>query len=140
MLTGDKLAAINSMRVPGPAVDVPRSEIKKVLDGSLEVLQAYAANPPPSATAQTLIAVNYLIAIVGYEASYIPMLQTSNPAYLAAIQSLVPNLLADPAAGVTQNTINQMMALIRPLVPWWQVNGFSAPVNVIDLISAGYLY
>jgi hypothetical protein len=41
---------------------------------------------------------------------------------------------------MTQAVVNQMMALIEPLIPWWQANGFTAQVNVMDLINAGNLY
>jgi hypothetical protein len=141
-LTGDKLAAVNALRVPGPAVDVQRTAIKALLTGTgaLAKLQAYAASPPQPVKVPTVIAVNYLLAIVGYEMTYSYTLQTSNPVYAAAIQNLVPGLTADPATGVTAGVVAQLMALIQPLVPWWEMNGFTAPVTVWDLISAGNFY
>jgi hypothetical protein len=137
LTTADKLRAVNAIMVPGNPVDVPRAEINKVLDGDLAALQAYIANPPQGGPLSTLIAANYLVALVTYEASYSPTLRTSSPLYFATIQGMVPDLLA---AGVTQATIANLVALIRPLTPWWQANGFSGPVNIWDLISAGNLY
>ncbi|WP_024517040.1 hypothetical protein [Bradyrhizobium sp. Tv2a-2] len=139
MLTGDKLAFVNQQMTAGPAVDVPRSEVRKVLQasGALDILQAYAANPPAGATDAVKASVNYILAVVGYEATYSDTLETSNSTYSSAIQSMVPNLIT---AGISQDTISAMMALIEPLIPWWQANGFAARVNIWDLISAGNLY
>jgi hypothetical protein len=141
MTTSDKLAALNSLSVPGPARDVQRSEIKKVLQGGgvFDRMQAYVANPA-AATQPCLTATNYILALVTYEASLNPVLATSIPANLAAIQVLVPNLLADPANGMTPATLTAVMALITPGVPWWQANGFSGPILVSDLIAAGNLF
>ena len=68
------------------------------------------------------------------------MLATSNPTNLATINALLPGLTADPNTGVTPATINALSSLITPLVPWWQMHGFSTPVTVADLAAAGNLF
>lgn len=139
--TSAKLTQLNSTTTPGPAQDVSRNAIKSILSGAgiLATLQAYIASP--SATQPALAATNYLLALITYEAQTIgDVLQTSNPSNLAMIEQLVPNLLADPANGMTMAILDQIMALITPNVPWWQANGFSGPVLVSDLIAAGNLF
>jgi hypothetical protein len=90
---------------------------------------------------QALIACNYLLAIVDYEPGTVgPVLATSNPTNLATINALLPGLTADPNTGVTPATINALASLITPLVPWWQMHGFSMPVTVADLAAAGNLF
>jgi hypothetical protein len=85
------------------------------------------------------MACNYLLAIIMYETTTVgPTLATSNPANLALIQDLTPDLVADPNTGVSEATVNAMMALITPAIPWWQNNGFS--VTVQNLIDAGNLF
>jgi hypothetical protein len=84
-----------------------------------------------------MIGCNYLLALM---ASTNPMLHTSIPANFAAVQQLGVGLLADPATGVTQEMLNQLIGMISPPTPWWQVNGFSTGVTVTDLIAAGNLY
>ena len=142
MTTIQKLSAINNTLVPGPSKDVNRADIKTVLvsNGAYAAIKAYIANPG-AANQQALIACNYLLAIVDYEPGTVgPVLATSNPTNLATINALLPGLTADPNTGVTQATINALMALITPLVPWWQMHGFSMPVTVADLAAAGNLF
>lgn len=136
MTTADKLRFINNTMVPGPPIDVPRSELKIVLDGASESVINYATS---GTNLQSRIACNYLLALVDYE-TFSPNIQTSDPTILALVQKISPDLLADPATGITSDIIARMMALITPLVPWWQMNGFTEPVNVQNLIEAGYLY
>lgn len=137
--TNDKLALLNHTMVPGPPQDVARAELKKVVDGSGATLQAYVSNPPPGANPQAVLAANYLYALINYEASYDPTLRTSNATVFALVQQIGPDLLLDEATGVTQTMLDRMIALITPLVPWWQMHGFTGPVNVMDLVNAGNL-
>lgn len=139
MTTSQKLQAVNSLQVTGEPVDVKRTDIIAILNnsGALATLRNYAASPPQGAASAVIQAANYVIAIVDYEATYMPTLETSNPTYLAAIQNMMPNLLT---AGVSQDVVNQLNALISPQALWWSMNGFSAPVNIFDLIQAGNLY
>ncbi|MBR0693694.1 hypothetical protein [Bradyrhizobium lablabi] len=143
MTTIDKLTAINSLKAIGPAVDVQRSEIQKVMSahGVLDKMQAYVANPA-AATQPCLTATNYILAVVLYEAETLGelMLVTSDPANLNLVQQIAPDLLADPANGMTADILAQMMALITPGVPWWQAHGFAGPITVKDLIAAGNLF
>ena len=138
LTTGEKLQLVNAAMTPGPSVDVNRVDVANTIgQATLAELAAFIANPPSGTATSTIAAANYLLAIVGYEATYSPKLQTSNATYLQAIQGLAPDLLL---AGVSQAQLNAMMALITPLVTWYSQNGFSAPVYVFDLISAGNLY
>lgn len=141
MTTSQKLSTLNDMKVAGPAQNCSRNAIKAILMGAgvLGKMQAYVTSP--DATQPCLIATNYLLTIVDYEAAVAgDVFPVSEPANLALIQDIAPNLLSDPANGMTQNDLDRIMALITPLVPWWQANGFSSPVLVNDLIAAGNLY
>jgi hypothetical protein len=140
--TAQKLAAVNATLVAGPAVDVQRASIKAILfsAGAYASMQAYVANPS-GANQSALIACNYLLAIVDYEPTAIgPTLATSQEINQALITSLSAGFTADPNTGVTAAVLAQLMALINPRVPWWQMNGFSQPVNVADLANAGNLF
>jgi hypothetical protein len=68
------------------------------------------------------------------------VLATSDPTNLATINALLPGLTADPNTGVTPPTIYALASLITPLVPWWQMHGFSMPVTGADLAAAGDLF
>lgn len=139
--TSDKMALLNGAIVPGPAKDVSRAAIKAILTGAgaLATMQAYVVSP--SATQPALAATNYLLALVLFEADAVgDILQTSLPANLAMIEEVRPNLLTDPANGMTAAILDQIMALITPPVPWWRANGFSGPILVSDLIAAGNLF
>ena len=76
---------------------MPRVEIYNVLKGaaSIDSMGAYIANP--NAQQASKMACNYLVAIIMYETTTVtPTLATSNPANLALIQDLTPDLVADP--------------------------------------------
>lgn len=140
MTTSDKLSALNLLKVAGPATDVSRTAIKTILGPQMIVhLTNYIASA--AATQPCLTATNYLLALISNDAVALgDTLKTSDPTILSEIQSLAPNLLADPKNGMTQPRLNRIMALITPPIPWWQVNGFSGPVVVSDLIAAGNLF
>jgi hypothetical protein len=141
MSTSDKMLQLNGTIVPGPAMDVSRAAIKATLagGGTLVAMEHYITNP--AATQPALRATNYILALIDFEASAVgDMLPTSVPGNLTMIERFVPNLLADPANGMTVDMINQVMALITPPIPWWQANGFQGPVLVSDLITAGNLF
>ena len=139
----DDSEALRRQQLAGAgAKDVNRIDIKTVLvsNGAYAAMKAYIANPG-AGNQQALIACNYLLAIVDYEPGTVgPVLVTSNPTNLATINALLPGLTADPNTGVTPATINALNALITPLVPWWQMHGFSMPVTVADLAAAGNLF
>lgn len=141
MTTAQKLGQVNGMVVPGPPQNVSRTAIQKILQsqGTLTALQAYITSPV--AIQPALTAANYILTVVTYEITSLgDTLQTSNPAYLAAIQSFGPSLLADPNTGMTEAGLTQIMNLIFPGIPWWQANGFTQAVCVFDLVSAGNLF
>jgi hypothetical protein len=138
--TGQKLAQLNATQVPGPHVDVYRADIKRLIQGFgiYQQLNQYATSPMTNRRAFT--AVNYVLAIVDYEFAFLgPKLALSDPNFYQAVVRLLPDLMADPATGVTQDMVNQLLALTAPLVPWWQGNGFSNPISIADLINAGSL-
>lgn len=136
MTTADKLRFVNTTMVPGPAVDVPRVTLRAVLGDAHATVRVYASD---GGNQSARMACNYLLALIDYE-TFSPNIQTSDPTIQALVQQITPDLLADPATGITSADISAMMALITPLVPWWQMNGFIEPVNVQNLIQAGYLY
>ena len=136
LITLDKLRNINSMMVPGSAVDVPRDSVSGILNVASASVRQYATS---GANPQARLACNYMLALIEYE-SFSTTIQTSSPEVQALIQNLTPNLLADPATGVTQVIIDQMLALINPPIPWWQANGFPHAVDVLYLIDAGNLF
>lgn len=141
MTTAEKMAMLNAKAVPGPARDVQRSEIRKILaaSGALAAMKQYVANPEQGVH-DALIGTNYLLAVVEYEVTINDTLATSDPANLSMVQQIAPTLLADPANGMTTDILNQVMALITPSIPWWKANGFAGPITVRELISAGNLY
>lgn len=136
--TAQKLVALNALQVTGPPQDITVTALQTFLAANnLQApLQAYAARGP-NAVQSALIAANYITAML---AATDPVIHTSVPANFAAVEQLGPGLLADPATGVTAPLLAEMMALISPPIAWWQVNGFSSPVTVTDLIAAGNLY
>ncbi len=137
--TEQKLVALNNTQVPGPPVDVAQSLVQVVCarNGLLATLPSYANSPPAGAIPQAVVAAQYLVVILTDPNQ--KTITTSQAPVLSAVQSLLEALVSDPLSGVQQSVANQLMALVQPLVPWWQVNGFSGPVGVLDLISAGYL-
>jgi hypothetical protein len=141
MSTDVKLAQLNGTMVAGPAKDVSRSEIKKILQvsGALAKMQAYVANPAGAQNHDCLVATNYLLALVSYEATLSDVIATSDPTNLNTVNGLVPSLTLEAANGLTTAIVAQITALITPLVPWWKANGFTGPVLVSDLIAAGNL-
>ena len=94
----------------------------------------------PSATQPCLMATNYLLALIEFEASITDTLATSVQSNLDMINSLVDGLLQDGRNGITADILAQVMTLITPSIPWWKANGFPGPILVSDLIAAGNLF
>jgi hypothetical protein len=137
--TAQKLTAINAMTAPGPPQDIQISTLQDFLttNNLLTPITAYVSNGGPQSVQSSLIACNYIIAILS---AIDPTIHASIPANFAAIQQLGPGLLADPGTGVTPQSLAAMMALITPPAPWWQVNGFAGPITITELIAAGNLF
>ena len=134
--TAQKLAQLNTMLIPGPPRDISIASLETFLiaHNILNPITAYATN---GTNPNALIGCNYLIAMM---AASNPIIHTSIPANFAAVQQLGAGLLADPATGVTNEMLAQLIGMISPPTPWWQVNGFTTGVTVTDLIAAGNLF
>ena len=66
----------------------------------------------------------------------------SDPNVFAAFNSLADAIVAQESAspgttGCTQAVLNGLLALAQTTLPWWQANGFNAPLAVSDATNAG---
>jgi hypothetical protein len=138
--TKQKLASLNDMMVAGPSQDVPCAQIWTYLAqrGLIAKLEAYAANPPQGAAPQTVMSVNYMLAMLADTAR--DKFATSDPVVLSQAQAFAAALVADPATGVSQSDGNALLAMTQTKAPWWEANGYTKPIGIDDLIEAGNLY
>jgi hypothetical protein len=56
-----------------------------------------------------------------------------------ALLAIVDAVSADARTGVTAGNVTAFNAICQSPIPWWQANGFSAPVTLFDLMAAGNL-
>lgn len=137
-LTGtvaQNLAAINALSVPGPAIDVPASQVVRYLSvkGKLAGLLKYAASPPAIEAGLAAAELAAVLAMGGNA----PPFYMSQAADNAAISAMLSALAADAASGVALDDVTALLALSTPPIPWWQANGYPAPFNGHDLVAAG---
>jgi hypothetical protein len=136
-----KIALVNSMEVPGPTQDIPLSAIRERLAprmGHLECfalaartreIRAWLRMPPVS---QSVTSAVYLLQLLASAERAIGQHK------LPVLKSLLADLAGDEASGVSRELADEVLALSRSTVPWWQAHGFSQPgVGVYDAIAAG---
>jgi hypothetical protein len=128
-----KLQAINSLNVASShdvAMDTISSFIRN--SGKLAGITSFATNPPSTPDATALKACNYFLAVLaGYAGVTIPAAQV--PALLTILDAVAN----DARTGIASATA--LNAICQSPIPWWQANGFSAPITLYDLMAAGNL-
>lgn len=142
--TADKIAQINAMTVSGPNVDVSIQQVagylllagiyptvvqfastsangNQIHDGALTALKTFVAwitipNPPP----------------VHFSDATVDAQITAMAGAVAAQESISPG-----STGFTQSVHDGLLALGQTTHPWWQANGFYAPVTMADAANNG---
>jgi hypothetical protein len=135
----DRLVSLNARTSPGPLQDVTTSSVSSYLmgAGALASIEAYAASPPAGAPPQAIQAAQYL-ALILTDASY-PTFATSDSSLFSRMAGFVTALEGDARTGVSSSIGAGLLALAQPSIPWWQANGFAAPIGAADLMAAGLL-
>jgi hypothetical protein len=139
MSVKDKLAAINTLQMPGVPVDISTAALRNVLDqqGKLALLELYASaietkhlreRLGQAALSPGVIAANYLLAMLN-ESNVLRVYQ--HPAF----KRLLTDIAADPCSGITQTDVETLLA--PPVIAWWKLAGFGKPVGLLDLMTAG---
>lgn len=134
--TVQKLATLNAMNVAGPAQDISSEVVNAYLmrTGKKAGLAAFVNNTPGSPLGQSLLACNYLWAIInGADGG---LLRASSEPTLVALLSHVTD---DARTGLVAGDVTALVNATTPTMPWWQANGFSGPIQLMDLIAAGNL-
>ena len=142
--TAQKLAQINAMTVaPSGTLDVSASAIFNVLLrtgewGNIELM----SRPMPTATlGQALNATDANVAKLITFARIVQSgltIPTSDPTIATSINSLLTQMVA--AHLIAASTQTAIVALaVKGTVPWWEANGYEAPINASDLAAAGGL-
>ena len=137
--TAQKLAAVNAATSPGPPQDILVSTLVNGLGAGNKMtgLTNFIANPG-GASAAAIEAATYLLLLV--QGADGPTLPTGTPSFYAQMQTWMAALVVYSAqTGITQANSNGFFAMMATTVPWWSANGFSGPVQVLDLVAAGNL-
>ena len=135
--TVSKLQQINAATAPGQVQDIPAEQINALLmkSGKRAGLEAFVIATPNSPLGQSLQAANYLWAIInGCDGGICKF--ASDPGLIA----LLAHLADDARTGITAGNVTTVVNLATPQLPWWQANGFTGPIALSDLISAGNLF
>jgi hypothetical protein len=137
-LTGDtdqRLAALAALTVPGPTVDVPISSVEGALGlaGSLTAIEDWLATAPPASLART--AARELLRAIA--SPHIQTFQMSDPTVAAMLAGMLQALVDAGPQLLTQAQVDGLLAMARTHLPWWQANGYAAPISASDLQAAG---
>jgi hypothetical protein len=137
--TGDKLAALNALTVPGPIIDVPISAVVSylALSGKLFGLSAYASAPPAGSNSTAIVAAKELVSLIASPNA--GPFRMSIPSVYSGVHTFLDALVADPNTGITSADEASILALAQPLIPWWKANGYPGALNQYDLQAAGDL-
>lgn len=122
--TDIKLSQINSLTVAGPDRLVPISEIS-------DMLRSQGAWLPIKAAVTT--SVGAAAAIDLNEDQRLVTIDINLPIVGQMLADLVSHSL------LTQVQADAIVALKNTTTPWWQVNGYTSPINNNDLLAAGGL-
>jgi len=135
----EKLAAVNSMEVAGPTVDIPADAVRQRLLSRMLHLECFAL-------AATTRSIRLRLNMPGVPRSvtsavYLLQLLSSDERVfgkhrLSLLRSLFSDLVSDEASGITQKDADDVLALSQSTVSWWQRHGFSQPVGIYDAIEA----
>jgi hypothetical protein len=125
--TAEKLAAINALMVVGPVQPVPIVDVvsyMREVSVWLPIRAAAAASPPNEAAAAAV------------DLNTDPRTLTIDftlPIVVEMMAMLVSSAL------ITQAQSNAIVAMGAATIPWWQANGFGAPLNLNVLAANGGL-
>jgi len=142
--TDEKLAAINAEMVAGPRVDVQISSVmgELMLSGAFLPLASFAGGNPTgdSAHDNALFAAKMLMTLV--TSPNAPAFNLADSGRYATITGMLNAIVSYEAAhpgatGMTANEEAALLALSATTLPWWQSVGYSSPIGIGDLESAG---
>jgi hypothetical protein len=136
-----KLALINSMQVPGPTQDIALSAIREKLQARMEHLQCFALMAKTrdlrrrlhmEPVSQAVTSAVYLLQLLGSNEGVIGKYR------LLTLKSLLGDLVADEASGISAADADDILALSASNISWAARHGFSGSgVTVFDAIEAG---
>jgi hypothetical protein len=142
--TSDKIAQVNAMTVAGPNVDVAIPQVAGylLLQGIYPTVVAFAAgttngNPVHDGA---LVALKTFVAWLSIPNA--PPVHFSDPVVYAQITAFAGAVMAQESVspgstGFTQAVHDGLLALGQTTQPWWQANGFYAPVTAADAANNG---
>jgi len=142
--TADKIAQVNAMTVAGPNVDVSISQVAGylLLQGIYPTVVAFAASSPNNDAVHdgALTALKTFTAWLTIPNA--PPVHMSDPTVFAQVSAMAGAVAAQEAAtpgstGFTSGVYNGLLALGQTKQPWWQANGFYAPVTLADAANNG---
>ncbi|MFI5020754.1 MAG: hypothetical protein ACHQRJ_03735 [Alphaproteobacteria bacterium] len=134
--TAEKLAALNTMKVAGPAVDVPVGQVVYylALRGKFSIMQDYASGKIAGSSAEARTAARELLTLLTTPG--IAALRLSDPITADAIDAFLAVLVADGASGVTAADRTALLAFGQTTLTWWRANGYGGPMTERDLCAA----
>jgi hypothetical protein len=145
--TAAKVAQVNAMTVAGPNVDVgiPQVAGYLLLQGIYPTVQTfatsnYSTNGSDPVHDRALTALKTFVAWISIPNA--PPVHFSDPTVYALITAFAGAVAAQETAtpgstGFTQAVHDGLLALGQTTQPWWQANGFFAPVTLADAINNG---
>lgn len=133
--TAEKIAAVNAMTTSGTPRDVAVGDVQGYLDlnGLLPAIRTWVASNPAAGIALT--AAQGLIDVL--ESPHIAVFQMSNSTVYTEIEGMLNALAASPPALLSATNVSNLLALAATTIPWWQANGFPAPLTTNDAAAAG---
>jgi hypothetical protein len=142
--TADKVAQVNAMTVAGPNVDVSIQQVSGflLLQGIYPTVVSFAEGSPNGNPIHdgALTALKTFIAWIGIPNP--PDVHFGDPTVAAQIAAFAAVVAAQETAspgstGFTQAVHDGLLALGQTTQPWWQANGFYAPVTLADAANNG---
>jgi hypothetical protein len=142
--TADKISQVNAMTVEGSNVDISISQVAGylLLKGVYPTLTSFASSTPTNSQPHdgALTAAKTFVAWIGLAGA--PAVHMSDPGVFADFNALAAAIVAQETAspgstGCTQGVLTGLLALAQTTQPWWQANGFSAPVTLVDASNNG---
>ena len=142
--TAQKIAQANAMTVAGPNVDVAIPQVAGylLLQGIYPTVVAFAAGSPTGNQVHdaALLALKTFVAWLAIPNA--PPVHFSDATVFAQVTALAGAVAAQEAAtpgstGFTTAVYNGLLALGQTTQPWWQANGFYAPLTLADAANNG---
>lgn len=142
--TSQKIAQANAMTVAGPNVDVAIPQVAGylLLQGIYPTVVAFASGSTNGNQIHdgALTALKTFVAWLSIPNA--PPVHFSDPTVFAQITAFAGAVAAQETAspgstGFTQAVHDGLLALGQTKQPWWQANGFYAPVTLTDAANNG---